>query len=323
MTRLTVRQFRTQALVIYGALAALAVFVIISGLQLRNLYPSNWQTTCDATESCGSIGQSIRDFDQIFQGFFDKVFLLLLPVITGIFWGAPLVARELETGTYRLAWTQSTTRTRWFATKVAIVGLSSVAATGLLSLMVTWWFGPVDANSGGRFAPSIFSLRDIAPIGYAAFAFAVGVTAGLLVRRTLPAMAISLVTFIVARIVMQTWIRPNFRTPLKASGPLQPPGKLDLATPTNGPGADLTKPGDWTVSDYIIDPSGHVTNNIRVDPNGSCVATKTCLAEYQHVVTYQPAGRYWAFQWYETSIFLGAAVVLIGFSFWWLRRRLR
>jgi ABC-type transport system involved in multi-copper enzyme maturation permease subunit len=38
--------------------------------------------------------------------------LLPIPALLGMFWGAPLIARELESGTYRLAWTQSVTRRR-------------------------------------------------------------------------------------------------------------------------------------------------------------------------------------------------------------------
>ena len=72
------------------------------------------------------------------------VLVIVVPGIIGIFWGAPLVARELETGTFRLAWTQSVTRTRWLAVKLAVVGLASMAVAGLLSLMVTWWASPLD-----------------------------------------------------------------------------------------------------------------------------------------------------------------------------------
>ena len=71
---------------------------------------------------------------------------LLVPALIGIFWGAPLVARELEAGTFRLAWTQSVTRTRWLAVKIALVGLASVLAAGLLSLLVTWWSSPLDRS---------------------------------------------------------------------------------------------------------------------------------------------------------------------------------
>jgi hypothetical protein len=89
--------------------------------------------------------------------------------------GAPLVAREFETGTYRLAWTQ-TTRTRWIAIKLAAIGLAGVVLTAILSLIVTWWSGPLDAVTMTPY--SSFDQRDLVPLGYAAFAFVIGVAAG-------------------------------------------------------------------------------------------------------------------------------------------------
>ena len=113
-----------------------------------------------------------------------------------MFWGAPLVARELESGTYRLAWTQSVTRRRWLTIKVALVGVAALAVAGLASWLVSWWFAPLDAINMNRFDPSVFGARGIVAIGYAGFAFALGVAAGALTRRTLPAMAATLVGFI-------------------------------------------------------------------------------------------------------------------------------
>ena len=71
------------------------------------------------------------------------VLVIVVPGIIGLFWGAPLVARELEAGTFRLAWTQSVTRTRWLAVEARRrrPGVS-MAVAGLLSLMVTWWASP-------------------------------------------------------------------------------------------------------------------------------------------------------------------------------------
>ena len=105
------------------------------------------------------------------------------------------MARELETGTHRLVWTQSVTRTRWLAVKLGLIGLVSVAASGLLSLIVTWWSSPIDRVNMNQFT-SVFDQRDVVPIGYAAFAFVLGVAGGLLARRTLPAMAATLVAFV-------------------------------------------------------------------------------------------------------------------------------
>ncbi len=121
--------------------------------------------------------------------------LLVLPALIGVFWGAPLVARELETGTFRLAWTQGVTRQRWLAVKLTLAGLASMAVAGLLSLILTWWFSPIDRVQLNQLTPAMFGVRGITPIGYAAFAFALGVTAGAFIRRTIPAMAATIVVF--------------------------------------------------------------------------------------------------------------------------------
>ena len=117
------------------------------------------------------------------------------PAVIGAFWGAPMVARELEAGTHRLVWNQSITRNRWLATKLGLGMLGAVAAGAVAGLAMTWWSRPIDGavNAGqaptatifdlARIAPEVFGSRGIAPIGYAAFAFALGVAAGALLRR--------------------------------------------------------------------------------------------------------------------------------------------
>jgi ABC-type transport system involved in multi-copper enzyme maturation permease subunit len=118
-----------------------------------------------------------------------------LPAILGMFWGAPLVARELESGTFRLAWTQGRSRLRWLGAKLAVVGFTTLAVQGLLSLMMTWWWSPVGRANPNRFSPALFGTFGVAPIGYAAFALAMGIAAGIVFRRTLPAMAATLAVF--------------------------------------------------------------------------------------------------------------------------------
>ena len=101
--------------------------------------------------------------------------------------------------------------------KLGVVGLVSVAVAGLLSLMVTWWSSPIDTANANRFGVAMFALRDITPMGYAAFAFALGVTAGVLMRRTLPAMASTLVIFVAARLAEATWVRPHLMPPVRTA----------------------------------------------------------------------------------------------------------
>ena len=98
--------------------------------------------------------------------------LAVAPAVIGIFWGAPLVARELETGTHRLAWNQSVTRSRWLATKLGFTVLATAVAVGILTLAITWWAHPIDGATGSsrgslpsRLTPISFAMRGIVPVG--------------------------------------------------------------------------------------------------------------------------------------------------------------
>ena len=216
MIRFTWLRFRAQAAVVFGALAALAVVLAVTGWHLARLYDTT-AAACQARGDCAAAMSAFASSDSGLQSFV-KLVLLAAPALIGMFWGAPLIAREFETGTFRLAWTQDVTPTRWLAVKLGVVGLASVAAAGLLSVMVTWWSSPIDKALMDQWA--VFTQRDITPIGYAAFAFALGVTAGMLIRRTVPAMAITLAVFAAVQVVMPLWIRPRLITPVRTTSPL-------------------------------------------------------------------------------------------------------
>jgi hypothetical protein len=184
------------------------------------------------------------------------------PALIGLFSGAPLIAREFESGTFRRAWTQSVSRKRWLAVKLGLVGLAAMAIGGLLTWIVDWWASPIDAANQNRFGLAIFGFHGVAPIGYAAFAFALGATAGALFRRTVPAMAVTAVGFVAARLAVTYWVRPNFAPPvhkllsLTASsaipsfGVQQPQGIVVLTPPTVG------IPNGWVYSTAIANKAG-------------------------------------------------------------------
>jgi hypothetical protein len=317
------RQFRTQAAVVFGAMVVLAVVLVVTGLRLRHLYDVSGIPSCSAAGDCDTVTTAFTNHYRWLQTLLGSVLIMFLPAVTGAFWGAPLLAREFDTGTFRLAWTQSITRTRWLAAKIAVVGTASVAASGLLSWLVTWWSTPLDGLSDNKFDPSVFSERDVVPMGYAAFAFALGLIAGLLIRRTLPAMATTLVGYITARLVVLEWARPHFAAPLHVTASMPEPGS-GPAKAVKAPAASQIPQGSWIVSSRITDPTGHSVGAIRITPADPCVANHNCLAGYHQTITYQPPSRYWPFQWDETALFLGVAVVLIGFCFWWINgHRLR
>jgi hypothetical protein len=316
MIWLSWRQLRTSAAVVYGVLVVVAVVVLVTGLQLHHAFTADGVADCTGA-GCDSVLQAFAARNPFLQTLLSNVLLLLLPAVIGVFWAAPLVARELDTGTYRLAWTQSVPRTRWLTAKLVVVGLVAVVATGVLTALVTWWYGPIDRVNGNQFSPAVFGARDLVPIGYAAFAFGLGVLAGITTRRTLTAMAVTLVGFVAVRLSFAFWIRPHLLPPLSTVAPMDDGRAPQLLG--DGPGAQA---GRWILSQTVTDPNGAVVDAIRIGSDDPCVATRTCLSGYHLTTVYQPADRYWTFQWMETAIFVGLGLALIAVTYWWLRRRL-
>lgn len=256
MIRMAWIQSRTQTAVATAALLVVAVGLAVTGPHLVHLYHT-MVATCAARGDCSTSVTAFLRNDGTLRTWLG-IALVVIPGIIGIFWGAPLVARELEAGTFRLAWTQSVTRTRWLAIKLAIIGLASAAAAGLFSLILTWWASPLDRANMDSFAT--FDQRNVVPIGYAVFAFAVGVTAGILIRRTLPAMATTLVAFVAARLVVANVIRPHLLAPAHLATGLDPT-TMGYGGINNGPfnlqASPPNIPNSWIYSTRILDKAGH------------------------------------------------------------------
>jgi hypothetical protein len=357
MIRLTWLQFRTQAVTAAAVMAAFAVLLAATGPRLATMYAADGLSSCHGG-SCQNL--AIYFTGSLIRSPYDVVFLLsegiilLAPAVIGLFWGAPLIARELETGTADLAWNQSVTRTRWLAVKLTVIGLTAMAVTEALSLMQTWWAAPISqaaADGSGvglaqsRFSQLNFPTHGITPLGYAAFAFALGVTAGALIRRTIPAMALTLAIFAALQVAMPLWVRPNLAPPDRTIRPVTSLGYA-LASQT-GPGGDTFtlyaitipgQPGAWLLSSGPVNAAGQPTSatpaactsiggtspspgaSQGASPAGSHtgpLAVLDCLASHgiREAITYQPASRYWPFQWAETAIYLTLALTLTGYCF--------
>ena len=234
--------------------------------------------------------------------------LIAIPALLGMLWGAPLVARELENGTFRLAWTQSVTRRRWLSVRVALVGVAVLAVVAVASSLVSWGLAPIVAIDLNRFAPSMFTARGIVAIGYAVFAFALGVAAGSLIRRTLPAMVTTLVGFVTTRVVFTFWIRPHLLPAREALFSVVRGKGVGFVSTGSGvsvaPGVPPI-PNAWMVSDTLVDrptcaqhgaapraacphlPGDHELPGPRTD-----AVDATCQQRLSHhlvqLVTYQP-----------------------------------
>jgi hypothetical protein len=337
----TWRQFRAQAITAGAILLVLAVVLAITGASLASDYNTAGLNACHLScpQDATNLLTALRGGALQYMFYGGILVMYLAPALIGLFWGAPLLARELETGTYRLAWNQSVTRGRWTLIKLGAGGLASVAVAGLLSLMISWWATPIDTaeSYGGqglfsnRMTPLLFGARGITPLGYAAFAFALGVTLGVLLRRTIPAMALTLLLFAAVQFLVPAFIRPHLFSPDQATAPLNAAyNEMIISGPSNQMTivGSATVPGGWVLSDQTITPAGHVftgpatqacLSQTNTDPNAcnNWIASK----HLRTLLTYQPASRFWPLQWTETAIYLVASAGLGGICVWRIRRR--
>ncbi|GAA0965495.1 transporter [Acrocarpospora macrocephala] len=349
MIWLTWRQFRAAAALMAAVLAVLTAALALTGPDLASRYAAGI-ADCTPDNTCD------RFFDRFF-GEYQLPFIavsfvvLALPALVGLFWGAPLITRELEAGTHLLVWNQSVARGRWLAVKLGLTGLVAMAAATVSGLAVTWWSDPLDKSAVPELAlmaPLVFGARGIVPMGYAAFAFVLGVTVGMLVRRTLPAMALTLTVFVAIQLAMPLLVRPHLIPPVTATFELGRVnvGGISIREQGGGPVHISLEPavpghaGAWVLASDLLDPSGRTiagsgeeapvpvsTTSGPCGRQGGPPNLDACWVEinrlgYRQQATYQPLERFWPLQWIETGIYALLTLGLTWFSFWWIRRRL-
>ncbi|MEO7000358.1 MAG: ABC transporter permease subunit [Ktedonobacterales bacterium] len=317
MIWLTWRQHRGELLLIGGILTALAAILIVTGAQIATTYQQLGVAACVAHPAANSnCGQIIGGFDDQFGWMRSAVgWLNLLPALIGILVGAPLVARELEHSTQRLVWTQSVTRARWLMVKLLGVFVMCLLASAILTALLAWWRAPF-ATLQGSFSPDGFDLVGIVPLAYMAFALALGIAAGTLLRRAIPAMVVTLGGFLAVRLPILTWVRPYYLPPLTVNWD---PTQLRISPVSRA---------DWQFSQNFVDAHGHTLSDPQAYSACAGVQTKgdffQCLHTHHWLIAlvYQPANRFWLFQGIETAIFVALTLALISLTIWWVRWRI-
>ena len=324
MTWLVWRQHRVQYLIGAALLAAFAILIVITGVQVADQYHAA-QAACVAGQGCRQVGG-------LFLGSHAVGFLVIstlgAPVLVGLFFGAPLVAAEAEAGTTQFAWMQSVTRKRWLAVKVGWMLLAAAIWGGVISALVTWWSGPNNAEQLNAFDPGRFDIMGTVPVAYSLFAMALGITAGALLRRVLPAIAVTLAGFIAVRAVVALLLRPHYLSAVtvfyKVTSGFTPPGSYwKIASGILGPnGQAIDQNTNGSVFDGI--PTVYLPARCAAQSRGPFTPPASCtqaLAQFRGFLTYQPADRFWTFQGIETGIFLALAAALIAVTAVTLIRR--
>ncbi|MCA2229210.1 ABC transporter permease [Nonomuraea aurantiaca] len=311
MIWVTWRQHRAQLLVTAGFLALLGVLLLGSALEASRYVAEHAPPGCPGPAvACGDLAAALGQRYNAAYSVFGWM-PLVAPALIGAFWGAPLLGREYERGTHRLAWTQSVPVRRWLAVKLSLLGGAVVAGGLLLSLMVSLWRPVFRTGVDSTFGNiGVFNMVGVEPAAWWLYAFALGTAAGTLFRRTLPAMAL-VVAGVAATMFTLFQLSDHYAEPVRT--------ELSGTVLLDDPDARL-------VSAAWVEPSGReVAEPVgsgcprRVDMGQSsknAEAWQACLfgKGYRYAVYHHPPSRFWRFQWTEAAILTLTSAALVGLA---------
>jgi hypothetical protein len=296
----------------------LALYLLFMGLRFRSAYAS--VTSCHPanSQSCDAVNTLFGN-TYFITAEITAALLLAVPVLVGVFAGAPILARELETGTSRFAWTQGAGRIRWTIARLALPAVAVTAAAAAFSVLFEWFYWPFFADGmDSRFAGQFFNLTGVAFPAWTLAAFAIGALAGAIIRRAVPAMAASMAVWAGLMLATISFLRRHYMAP--------------LVTKSSGSGWILGQ--WWTGRNGQPVPFNMISMLTQGAPTGPARKTgpnrfQTHIDPFQWLfqhgytewTSYQPASRYWPFQFIEGGWLLALSLLLIAATIWLVRRR--
>jgi ABC-2 family transporter protein len=310
-------------------LGVVALWLWLVGLQLHHAYAAAIGCHPASSGACQNLSTSFNSTNVILKGGF---VLQPLPALIGAFVGPLVLARELETGTFRYAWTQGFGRWRWALAKLVLLGVAVAALAEAFSLLVSWYYQPYLAPGNGAvfssaspLSPGLFDVRGVALAAWTLAAFAIGALAGMLIRRVVPAIVATLAAYTGLALLVGNVLRQHYLTPLVAKN-------------SNMPGAAWVTSEWWTKGGKVVFGSrpplgllpqlcpGSFTASAGggVHSSGTSFLSPTqCLVQhgYTEWANYQPASHFWPFQWIEGGWLLALSLLLIAVTVWLVRRR--
>jgi hypothetical protein len=322
MAGVTWRQHRSALVGAAVLLGALAVYLWIVGLPLHHAYAAAVACQPASSATCQSLDATLDGMDNFLSNGF---VLQVLPAAIGAFVGAPVLARELETGTFRYTWTQGFGRRRWAVGKLALLAVVVTAAAGAFGAVLTWYYQPFVGNQSlglprtTPLTPALFDLRGIGFPAWTLAAFAIGALAGMLIRRVVPAIVATLVVYTGLAFATAGFLRQHYLTPLLTSNGNNVPANAWVISQW------WAKDGRFAFGSY---PPSSILNQFCAAPSaatgkGGGLQWGPCLVQhgYTQWTSYQPATRFWPFEWIEGGWLLALSALLIAAAVWLVQRR--
>ena len=292
-------------------LGALAVYLWLTGLQIHHAYATACHPASSLACNMSFSGRYAVTVNVV------RVLLQAVPALIGAFVGAPVLAREMETGTFRFAWTQGFGRGRWALAKLVLLAVAVAAAAGAFTVLFSWYASPFFAAGYAiPFATDLFDTLGVAFAAWTLAAFAIGALAGMLIRRVVPAIAATLAVYAGLALATALWLRQHYMTPLLTSK-ANLPGTAWLVNQWYDKGGKFALPSRGSAL------AGTVSRLCPPHVNSPGVSPAQCLTQHGYTVmnSSQPGDRFWSFQWIEGGWLLALSILLIAATVWLVRRR--
>ena len=318
------RQHRFALVTVATLLGALAVYLWIVGSSLHNAYAAAIACHPAGLPACQAV---VNNFNGLGSFLSNGVILQVLPAAIGAFVGAPLLAREMETGTFRYAWTQGFGRRRWTLAKLVALGLAVTVAAGLFSLLLGWYYQPYLAtgnsalaiNELSPFNSGLFDLGRVTFAGWTLAAFAIGALAGMLIRRVVTALAATLAVYTGLALAVGLYLREHYLTPLLVKNASPPASAWVIGQQWYARGG---QPVSQSTLGQVLQTAPQLAGGKGGIPQDDPTVNQYLVQHgYTLWTTYQPGSRFWPFQWIEGGWLLALSVLLIAATVWLVRRR--
>ncbi|MFJ8887997.1 hypothetical protein ACIRJR_31975 [Streptomyces sp. NPDC102402] len=310
--RVVVRQHRWTLWIVGGIALAAVIGMIALALRSSHVAEVFAATDCrvdgGAGRACDQTTRNYLDSMLTYHRMFDYVAtgLIVLPVVFSAFVAGPLIARELESGTFRMAWTQSVSPTRWLVAKLAVPTALLLAVTAVVTAVLarTRSYGdtpyPVQWHDAHTFSGS-----GVLPLAHVVFGTAVGALTALLIRRVIPALTVSAFVTGAAVAFFTYWRAELWPTRTLTSK------TLDVQT------------NIWWVETGDLTSTGERLTGTACMQSASIGDRLQCMANHDitaHYLDYHPASHFWPVQLVETGILLALAALAVALAFRVLRR---
>ncbi len=330
MAGVTWRQHRFALVGVVTLLGAVAVYLWIVGLQLHHAYAAAIACHPASSPACQDLVNTFNGMDGFLA---NGVMMQALPVLIGAFVGAPVLARELETGTYRYAWTQGFGRWRWTLGKLVPLAIAVTAATGAFGALLSWYYQPYFAtghqalglSETSLFNTGLFDLREVAFPAWTLAAFAIGALAGMLIRRVVPAIAATLAVYAGLAFAAGLFLREHYLTPLVTTNLNVPSSAWIISRWWTKGGTMLSQSTIRQVMDPVFQRLMPAVppDQVHLYKLPTLLNAEQYLTQhgYTYWTRYQPGSRFWPFQGIEGGWLLALSVLLIAATVWLVRRR--